>query len=142
MLLTSRPSSADAYQPTVLEHYRLVGPIIEAHFRGDPIVYANFRDGFDQPRDFKITDVPLTATKLLWAIHAKYAVEFLGWAPLAGDEDRLRFARITVKLPDGRSFARLGQATARLREHLNVGGVDAVLVEGHEIGRASCRERV
>jgi hypothetical protein len=134
MLAPQRPYPADAYQPAILDHYRLVGPLIEASFGGDPIVYANYPSGFDQPRLFGITDVPLSASKLLWAIHAKFAVEFLGWAPLPGDPDRLRFARIIMKLPSDKSFARLCTGAARMREHLREDGVDAaVLVESHDV---------
>ena len=59
--------------------------------------------------------VPLTATKLLWCIHAKYAIEFYTWAPLPDDEDRLRFARLLLLPPQGVDFERIKLAALAVR---------------------------
>lgn len=56
---------ADAYHTAIIERYQLAGPLMEASFGGDPIVYANCPSGFDSPRLFGITEVPLSAPKRL-----------------------------------------------------------------------------
>lgn len=112
-----------ALAPTVLAHYERVGGFMEASFGGEPIMFANFPAGFDQPPHFTITDVPLQARKLLWLVHRNFALEFHGWAPLAGDEFRLRFARIllecgpsmVVRADAGRGAANAGIAAGGAR---------------------------
>ncbi|MBV9718346.1 MAG: hypothetical protein JOZ77_03445 [Candidatus Eremiobacteraeota bacterium] len=58
----------------VLTHYRLVGPLIEAHLKATSVVYRNYPGGLQTEGVFHVTSVPLTATKLLWLVHAKYAI--------------------------------------------------------------------
>jgi len=125
----ARPNPDIALQPQILEHYHAAGPLMEAQFGGDPIVFANYPGGFTGPRafaEFGVTDVPLTMVKLRYFVHREFALEYLGWAPVHGDESRLRFARLHVS--HGGPFARrkLGATTMRrrLREH----GLDAALV--------------
>jgi len=125
----SQPHVPDdvATLPAVFAYYKMAGPVIEASFGGDPIVYANFPHGFgDRKAYYKITDVPLSASKLLWLVHREYALEFHGWAPLATDEDRLRFARILIT--HGPSFERRRVGALRMREHLHEDGVDGAIV--------------
>ncbi len=101
--------------PQVLAHYRLTAPLIDDSLAGAPIVYRNYPNGLDKSGVFHITDVPLSPNKLLWLIHAKYAIEFYTWAPDAHDEDRLRFARVLLEPPSGVSFERVKLAALALR---------------------------
>jgi len=128
-MLTPTPKSDDdaAVLPDVLAYYKMAGRVIEANFGGDPIVYVNFPHGFGEGKAYyNITDLALTADNLLWLIHHKYAIEFQGWAPLATDEDRLRFARLLIT--GGTSFERRRIGTARMRDHLREDGLDAAVV--------------
>lgn len=79
-----------------LQHYRLVGPLIEASFAGTPIVFAHYPKGLDQPADYHVTAVQLSFDKLLWLVHREYAIEFFTWAPLLLDLGALRFGRILL----------------------------------------------
>jgi hypothetical protein len=90
-----------ALMARVLEHYRLVGPLIEASFAQTPIVFVNYPGGVDKGATFHVTTVPLTSEKLLWLIHREYAVEFYTWAPTLLDVERLRYARILLEAPAG-----------------------------------------
>jgi DNA primase len=149
-----------ALQPQILAHYSLAGPLLERSFTGDPIVFANYPSGFPTApppsatppsatplsaniahvtlspskgaaAHWRITDVPLSTRKLLWCVHRFYAIEFAGWAPLATDEDRLRFARILLEPNAETPFARVREAAERLRTHLHAEHVDAaVLFDG------------
>jgi hypothetical protein len=76
-------ASDAALMPHVLEHYQLTAPLIEASFSGVPLIYRNYPNGIGTPGAFHFTCVPLSVNKLLWLIHAKYAIEFYTWAPLA-----------------------------------------------------------
>ncbi len=103
-------------QRCVLAHYRLAGPYIAAHLQGTPIVFRNYPDGnLDGPGLFHVTDVPLSVDKLLWLIHAKYAVEFHTWAPLPADDDRLQFARILLEAAPAMPFERVKLAALAIR---------------------------
>jgi DNA primase len=104
-----------ALLPRVLAHYYLAAPLIEASLSGAPIVYRNYPAGIDKEGAFHVTSVQLTAAKLLWLIHAKYAMEFYTWAPLADDEERLRFARILLQAPSGVTFERVKLAALAMR---------------------------
>lgn len=104
-----------ALQPRALAHYRLVGPLIESSLAGSPIVFRNYPAGVKKDGIFHVTSVPLSANKLLWLIHAKYALEFYTWAPLPDDEDRLRFARILLEAPPGVAFERVKLAALAMR---------------------------
>lgn len=120
-----------ALQPHILAHYELAGPLLERSFGGDPIVLTNYPAGFDHPPHRRITDVPLSTRKLLWCVHRFYAIEFAGWAPLATDDERLRFARILLEPNAETPFARVREAAERLRTHLHAERVDAaVLFDG------------
>jgi hypothetical protein len=101
----------------VLAHYRLVGPLIEAHLKETPIVYRNYPGGLDTAGVFHVTSVRLLATKLLWLVHAKFAIEFHTWAPLPlpGDEERLHFARILLQAEPHIPFERTKLAAIALR---------------------------
>ena len=104
-----------AVLPRVLAHYRLTAPAIESSLGGTPIVFRNFPAGLERDGIFHPTAVPLTATKLLWCIHAKYAIEFYTWAPLPDDGDRLRFARLLLLPPQGVDFERIKLAALAVR---------------------------
>lgn len=104
-----------AVLPHVLAHYRLTAPLIDESLAGTPIVYRNYPNGIDKTGVFHITDVPLSPDKLLWLIHAKYAIEFYTWAPDAHDEDRLRFGRVLLEPPSGVAFERVKLAALALR---------------------------
>lgn len=104
-----------AVLPHVLAHYRLTAPLIDDSLAGTPIVYRNYPNGIDKTGVFHITDFPLSPNKLLWLIHAKYAIEFYTWAPDAHDEDRLRFARVLLEPPSGVAFERVKLAALALR---------------------------
>lgn len=103
-------------QERVLAHYRLAGPLIAAHLAETPIVFRNYPDGnLDGPGLYHVTDVPLSVNKLLWLVHAKYAIEFHTWAPLPGDRDRLRFARLLLEAAPDLPFERTKLAALALR---------------------------
>jgi DNA primase len=116
--MRSSPARSDTQlQARVLAHYGLVGPLMEASLLHSPIVFANYPEGLEEPAVHHITTVPFTQTKLPWLIHAKYAMSFFTWAPLAQDSDRLRFGRIVL---DGHetSFERVKSAAIALRDVL------------------------
>jgi DNA primase len=98
-----------------LEHYQLTAPLIEASFSGVPLIYRNYPNGIDTPGAFHFTCVPLSVNKLLWLIHAKYAIEFYTWAPLALDQGRLRFGRVLLEAPPGVAFERVKLAALAIR---------------------------
>lgn len=104
-----------AIVPRVLAHYHLTAPLIEANLSGAPIVFRNYPAGLEKDGVFHVTSVPLTADKLLWLVHAKYAIEFYTWAPMAADEDGLRFARILLEPPSGMAFERVKLAALAVR---------------------------
>ena len=52
--------------------------------------------------------------RALWCIHAQFAIEFYTRAPLAADEERLRFARILLLAPPGVGFERVKLAVRAL----------------------------
>ncbi len=118
----------------VLAHYRLAGPLIEAHLKDTPVVYRNYPDGLDTQGTFHVTDVPLSAPKLLWFVHAKHAIEFHTWAPvpLPGDEERLRFARILLQAEPHIPFERTKLAAIAMRAVLfDDGAIEAIaLLDG------------
>lgn len=86
-----------ALVPHLLAHYDHAAPLIAAHFADEPIVFANFPPGFHGQPHFAVTEIPLSASRLLWCVHRYYAVEFHSWAGLVTDEDRLRFGRILIE---------------------------------------------
>src|SRR5580658_4523418 len=104
-----------ALMARVLEHYRLVGPVIEASFAQTPIVFVNYPGGVDKGAVFHVTTVPLTSEKLLWLIHREYAIEFYTWAPTLLDVERLRYARILLEAPAGVEFERVKLAALAMR---------------------------
>lgn len=105
--------------PQVLAYYRVTAPYIEASLDGTPLVYRNYPAGLDKPGILHLTDIPFSVNRLLWAIHAKYAIEFFTWAPLHADEDRLRFARILIEPPLGVAFDRVKLAAQAVRALLH-----------------------
>jgi DNA primase len=112
------PANSDTLlQPRVLAHYGLVGPLMEASLGNSPIVFADYPDGVDQPGVYHVTDVPLTHTKLLWLIHAKFALSFFTWAPSLADRDRLRFGRVLIEGTD-LPFERVKRAALLVRDVL------------------------
>jgi bifunctional non-homologous end joining protein LigD len=114
-ILRGAPGDA-AIQQRVLAHYRLVASYIAAHLEDTPIVFRNYPDGnLDAAGVFHVTHVPLSVNKLLWLIHAKYAVEFHSWAPLPGDDDRLQFARILLEAAPAIPFERTRLAALAVR---------------------------
>jgi len=121
-----------ALMPRVLAHYRLTAPLIETSLAGAPIVFRNFPAGLEKDGAFHTTSIPLTSNKLLWCIHAKYAIEFYTWAPLPDDEDRLRFARLLLLAPAGVDFERVKLAALAVRALLfDSAGLEAVaLLDG------------
>jgi hypothetical protein len=121
-----------AIMPLVLAHYRRVAPLLERSLHGTPIVYANYPNGLDKPPSFRVTPIELTENKLLWLIHAKFAVEFYTWAPLPGAGDRLQFARILLESQTGVAFERIKLAALALRALLfSVAQLEAVpLLDG------------
>jgi DNA primase len=104
-----------ALMARVLEHYRLVGPLIEASFAQTPIVFVNYPGDVDKGAVFHVTTVPLTSEKLLWLIHREYAIEFYTWAPTLLDVERLRYARILLEAPAGVEFERVKLAALAMR---------------------------
>jgi hypothetical protein len=130
-MLSARPNPDITLQPRILDHYHAAGPFMEAHFRGDPIVFANAPRGLTGPDafvDYGVTDVGLTMMKLLWLVHREYALSFLGWAPVHGDESHVRFARLHMSGLRGSANARLRLAAATMRRQLNAHDLDAALV--------------
>ncbi len=116
----------------VLEYYQSAAPLIEASFAQTPIVFRHYPNGLDEDGVFHVTTVPLTADKLLWLIHAEYAVEFYTWAPTLLDTDRLRFGRILLEAPPGVGFERVKLAALAMRSLLfNEAKLEAVpLLDG------------
>ncbi len=106
----------DALESRILSHYGLVAETMAKHFADEPIVFANFPAGFDKPPHWHRTHVPLSANKVLWLCHRMFAVEFYGWAPVPGQPDRLRFARILLE--SSSDTARRNLAAAALRDML------------------------
>lgn len=125
-------ASDAALMPQVLAYYRLAAPLIDASFGGAPLIYKNYPGGLEKDGMLHVTAIPLTVNRLLWAIHAEYAIEFYTWAPPRENEDRLRFARILLEPPAGVSFARVKLAAHALRALLlDVAKVRAVpLLDG------------
>ena len=114
----------------VLDHYRLAGPLMSAQFADAPLVFLDFPDGFANLPHYHITDVPLNPTKILWAVHAYYAIEFHTWASVPSDENRLRFARILLELPEG-PFERVKEAALAMRAALFEVHMEAIaLIDG------------
>jgi DNA primase len=121
-----------AIMPQVLAHYRRVAPLLERSLHGTPIVYANYPNGLDHPPSFRVTAIELTESKLLWLVHAKFAVEFYTWAPLPSAGDRLQFARILLEASAGVPFERVKLAALAMRSLLfSVARLEAVpLIDG------------
>ena len=90
-------TSDDAIMPHVLAHYQVVAPFIEASLANTPIVFRHYPKGIDADGVFHVTTVPLSANKLLWLVHAQYAIEFYTWAPVLLDVEALRFGRILLE---------------------------------------------
>jgi len=123
-----RPPGFVDLEPAIAAHYERVGPLLEAGFAGEPIVYANFLAGFGEKPHYAITGIPLAATKLVWLVYRKFAVEYHGWAPLPTDEDRLRFARLILSHS---AFDRIRTGAMRIRRHLQDDRLDgAILLDG------------
>jgi DNA primase len=128
-LLTA--ASDAALVSRLLTYYRRTADFIDACLADTPLVLRHFPRGLDQPGSFEVTPFGVSVDRLLWAIHAKYAVEFHTWAPLPTDEDRLQFARILISPPAGVEFARVRLAAQALRAVLgDVRLQAAVLVDG------------
>jgi DNA primase len=104
-----------ALQSRVLAHYHRVVPLLERSLAGTPIVYVNYPGGIDKPPVFHVTALPLSQNKLLWLIHAKYAIEFYTWAPLPNADDRLQFARILLEARGEVTFDRVKLAALAIR---------------------------
>lgn len=122
-------TSDAALMPQVLQHYHLAAPLIEASFAETPIVFVNYPGGVDKDGVYHVTNVQLSANKLLWLIHAEYAIEFYTWAPTLLDVDRLRFGRILLEAPPGVAFERVKLAALAMRALLfDVARLEAVPV--------------
>jgi DNA primase len=118
MQLLSGASNDAALMPRVLAYYELVAPLMETSLAGAPIVYRNYPGGLDMPGLFHVAPFGLDIKKLLWLIHAKYAIEFYSWASLPDDDDRLRFGRILLETPPGVDFVRVKRAALVLHDLL------------------------
>ena len=128
-LLTGASDAALVSQ--LLAYYRRTAELINASFGDTPLVLRHFPRGLDQFGSFEVTPFGVSVNRLLWAIHAKYAVEFHTWAPLPADEDRLQFARMLITPPAGVGFDRVKLAAHALRAVLaDVRVQAAVLVDG------------
>src|ERR1700732_3524807 len=126
---SSNPVASDALlKNEILDYYGLAGPLLEATFGGEPIVYANFPQGFGEEPHFVITDVPLSTQNMMYLVRRAYAVEFQGWAPLSTDEDRLRFARIRLTRTHHDQFHLVREGAERLRRQLHLDNLDAAVV--------------
>jgi DNA primase len=103
-----------------------------ASLSGTPIVFVNHPNGVDKQRIFHVTTVPLSVDKLLWLIHAKYAIEFYTWAPTLLDVGALRFGRILLEAPQGVDFVTVKLAGLAMRSLLfDVAKLEAVpLLDG------------
>lgn len=126
-------STDEAIMPQVVAHYQLVAPLIEASLANTPIVFRHYPKGLGSGGVFQVTTVPLTANKILWLVHAQYAIEFYTWAPALLDVQALRFGRILLEgSPRGVTFERVKLAALALRALLfDVGKFEAVpLLDG------------
>ena len=74
----------------------------------------------------------LTANKLLWLVHAEYAIGFFTWAPAKLATSELRFGRILVMAPPRVAFERVKLAARAMRALLfDVAKLEAVpLLDG------------
>jgi hypothetical protein len=103
----------------LLAYYRRTAGFINASLADTPLVLRHF------------PPFGVSVNRLLWAIHAKYAVEFHTWAPLPADEDRLQFARMLITPTAGVGFDRVRLAAKALRAVLAEAHLQAaVLVDG------------
>lgn len=101
--------------PHVLAHYQLVGPLIDDSLHGTPIVFRHYPKGLDKDGAFHVTCVSLSVDKLLWLIHAEYAIEFYTWAPTLLNVEALRFGRILLEAPPGVHFEQVKLAALAMR---------------------------
>jgi DNA primase len=123
----------------LLAYYRQTAELINASLADTPLVLRHFPRGLDQLGSFEVTPFGLSVNRLLWAIHAKYAVEFHTWAPLPADEDRLQFVRLLLAPPAAVDFARVVLAAKALRTVLADARVQAVpLIDGTAGWRCGC----
>lgn len=129
-------ASDTAIVSRLLTYYRRTADLIDASLAGTPLVLRRFPRGLDQPGSFEITSFDVSANRLLWAVHAKYAVEFHTWAPLPTNDDRLQFARILITPPDGVEFARVRLAAKAMRAVLADAQVQAALLVDGSAGIA------
>ena len=108
-------ASDTALVSRLILYYRRTAELINASLADTPLVLRHFPRGLAQPGSFEVTPFGVSVNRLLWAIHAKYAVEFHTWAPLPADDDRLQFARILIESPAGADFARVKLAAKAMR---------------------------
>ncbi len=120
----------------LLAYYHRTAPLISASLAGTPLVLRHFPHGLDEPGSFELLPFEVSANRLLWAVHAKYAVEFHTWAPLPSDEDRLQFARILILPPDGVGFDRVKLAAHAVRAMLAEVHLQAALLADGTSGLA------
>lgn len=121
------PGKGPAVAQRILAHYAGCASLLEASFTGAPIVFANFPRGFHAPPRFRVTQIPLSSSRIGWLVQREYAVEFHGWAPMPEEPERLRFGRILLDPPRGEhSFKAVRDAALRLREQLQAAALDAI----------------
>lgn len=121
---TARPdlSVSAADTKLLMEHYALVGPIIERLFGGIPLVWTTMPQGTGGPSTYHgplsvrtkpkapVVDVPhhgaaqrypkLSADRIL-GLTRHGGVEFHSWTPTPDDPTRVRFARLLIETEHG-----------------------------------------
>ena len=129
----------------LVDHYRLVAPLLRSTLGAIPIVSACYHDGIDKsetwvgalrnPPHIATVSVPtpsgpqpylaLEPTAMEWATYALHAVEFHSWSCTPNDPERMAFARILLESNDN---APLILAAQYVRDALNVHQLQAIPV--------------
>ncbi|HKU80780.1 MAG TPA: hypothetical protein VJP76_01325, partial [Candidatus Tumulicola sp.] len=136
-----------AVHQSIVDHYQLAGPLMEALFGGTPLVYVVYPRGLGNyavyhgalhtpaPAHLRTIDVPqaqglttyiaFAPRAVEWLLAHTSTVEFHGWGCAAEDPTIARFGRILLEL-DREHGAPLIEAVHVVRERLREAGLQAV----------------
>lgn len=137
------------HHAAIRAYYALVAPLLDQHFADDPLVYATFPHGFEQPPQFHgpisaqypppdaaLVNVPsahglmryraLSAAEIHGLVAHAGAIEFHGWTPTPGDPCKARFARLLLELDPKSNPAQLNDGAQLVRAQLQAQGRDAI----------------
>lgn len=121
---------ATASEEAVLEHYRLVAPIMEQLFGDIPIGFATFsKDGAEQFHwKYFGHYYRLAAAKMLHLVEHADAREFYSWTPLPRQDTQARFARFLLETHHAVTDDQLRLAALAARSCLAEQGAEAILI--------------